>query len=66
VPARADVAPAVEAAARTSGPVLLEFRVDQDDQVYPMVAPGADLHQMIRRPPPFTESAADAWQEPNR
>jgi acetolactate synthase-1/2/3 large subunit len=34
----------------TSGPVLLEFVVEQEDAVYPMVPAGADLDAMIRRP----------------
>jgi acetolactate synthase-1/2/3 large subunit len=28
----------------------LEFRVEQEDAVYPMVPQGAALHEMIRRP----------------
>jgi acetolactate synthase-1/2/3 large subunit len=45
----------VEAAVRwaetiTDGPVLLDLFVEQHDIVYPMVAPGADLHNMVRRP----------------
>jgi acetolactate synthase-1/2/3 large subunit len=47
---RADVVPAVEAARRTPGPALIEFQVEQEDVVYPMVPSGADLHAMIRRP----------------
>jgi acetolactate synthase-1/2/3 large subunit len=48
---RADVVPAVEAARRTPGAALIEFQVEQEDVVYPMVPSGADLHAMIRRPP---------------
>ena len=33
------------------GPCLIEFMVEQHDVVYPMVPAGADLHEMIRRPP---------------
>jgi len=32
------------------GTVLIDFRVEQEDSVYPMVPAGADLHAMIRRP----------------
>jgi acetolactate synthase-1/2/3 large subunit len=46
---RADVIPTVEAA-RRSGPALIDFRVEQEEAVYPMVPAGADLHAMIRRP----------------
>ena len=38
------------AAAQAEGPVVLEFRVEQEDAVYPMVPQGAALHEMIRRP----------------
>jgi acetolactate synthase-1/2/3 large subunit len=41
---------AVEFARATRGPVLLDFHVEQEEAVYPMVPPGADLHAMIRRP----------------
>ncbi len=39
-------------------PALIDFRVEQEDSVYPMVPAGADLHAMIRRPPtPLVEKA---------
>jgi acetolactate synthase-1/2/3 large subunit len=47
---RAHVIPAVEAAAAHDGPIVLDIRVETDDAVYPMVAAGAGLDQMIRRP----------------
>ena len=56
---RSEVTPAVQAARRHEGPVLLDFRVEQEDTVYPMVAAGASLHEMIRRPSPIVETAAD-------
>jgi acetolactate synthase-1/2/3 large subunit len=30
--------------------VLIEFRVEKEEAVYPMVPAGSDLHAMIRRP----------------
>jgi acetolactate synthase-1/2/3 large subunit len=57
---RAEVTPAVEAARRSDGTVVLDFRVEQEDSVYPMVPAGADLHAMIRRPSPIVETSADA------
>jgi len=45
-----EVIPAVEFARQTPGPVLLEFRVEKEEAVYPMVPSGADLDNMIRRP----------------
>jgi acetolactate synthase-1/2/3 large subunit len=60
VTTRADVIPAVRDAREHEGPVLIDFRVEQEDTVYPMVPAGADLHNMIRRPSPIVETAADA------
>jgi acetolactate synthase-1/2/3 large subunit len=50
VTSRADVDDAVRQAQATHGTVVLDFRVEQEDAVYPMVSPGAALHDMIRRP----------------
>jgi acetolactate synthase-1/2/3 large subunit len=47
---RADVESAVMTARRHQGVSLIDFRVEQEDSVYPMVPAGADLHKMIRRP----------------
>jgi acetolactate synthase-1/2/3 large subunit len=57
---RAEVVPAVEAARAHKGTWILEFRVEQEDSVYPMVPAGADLHAMIRRPSPLVETAEEA------
>jgi acetolactate synthase-1/2/3 large subunit len=56
---RSEVVPAVQAARQHNGPVLLDFQVEQEDSVYPMVAAGAGLHEMIRRPNPLVETAED-------
>jgi acetolactate synthase-1/2/3 large subunit len=58
VTSRAEVADAVEEARRSPETVVIDFRVEQEDSVYPMVPAGADLHDMIRRPAP------DAAQSP--
>ena len=55
VPARCvtkleEVKDAIEWARKTKGPVVLEFRVEQEEAVYPMVPAGAALDNMIRRP----------------
>ncbi|MDR3736755.1 MAG: biosynthetic-type acetolactate synthase large subunit [Acidobacteriaceae bacterium] len=47
---RADVIPAVKAARKHKGPFLINFQVEKEDGVYPMIAPGAALHEMVRRP----------------
>jgi acetolactate synthase-1/2/3 large subunit len=56
---RGEVNPAVEEARNHAGPVVVDFRVEQEDTVYPMVPAGADLHAMIRRPNPIVETGAD-------
>ncbi|HEY6371327.1 MAG TPA: biosynthetic-type acetolactate synthase large subunit [Candidatus Sulfotelmatobacter sp.] len=56
---RSQVVPSVRGAREHDGPVLINFRVEQEDTVYPMVAAGASLHEMIRRPSKIVETAAD-------
>jgi acetolactate synthase-1/2/3 large subunit len=50
VAAREEVREAIEWARGIKGPTVLEFRVEQEEAVYPMVPQGAALHEMIRRP----------------
>jgi acetolactate synthase-1/2/3 large subunit len=59
ITARSEVAGAVESARRQKRATLIDFRVEQEDSVYPMVPAGADLDRMIRRPSPIVETAAD-------
>jgi acetolactate synthase-1/2/3 large subunit len=62
VTCREEVASAVAAARAAPGTVVIDFRVEQEDSVYPMVPAGADLHDMIRRPSrpsPIVETADD-------
>ena len=47
---REEVADAVEFARKTEGPTLLEFVVEMEEAVFPMVPAGADLDAMLRRP----------------
>lgn len=47
---RSEVLPAVQAARDIKGPVLVEFQVEKEDMVYPMVVAGTELGTMIRRP----------------
>ena len=50
VTSRSEVEAAVCKAEETEGTVVIDFRVEKEDSVYPMVPTGADLHNMIRRP----------------
>ncbi|HEY2931420.1 MAG TPA: biosynthetic-type acetolactate synthase large subunit [Acidobacteriota bacterium] len=56
---RADVASAYQQAMEDSGAVIVDFCVEQEDSVFPMVPAGADLEKMIRRPTPLAETGAD-------
>ncbi len=47
---RSQVKEAVRWAEAQPGTAVVDFRVEQEDTVYPMVPAGADLHNMIRRP----------------
>jgi acetolactate synthase-1/2/3 large subunit len=48
---RSEVEAAVSKAEATEGTVVIDFRVEQEDAVYPMVPAGANLGDMIERPP---------------
>jgi acetolactate synthase I/II/III large subunit len=58
---RTEVIPAVEAARKNRQTMVIDFVVEQEDTVYPMVPAGADLDAMIRRPSPspIIETGAD-------
>jgi acetolactate synthase-1/2/3 large subunit len=56
---RDEVEWAVQSARSAEGTVVIDFRVEQEDSVYPMVPAGAALHDMIRRPTPLIETAQD-------
>ena len=57
---RAQIAPALQVARSYAGPALIDFQVEQEDSVFPMVPAGASLDAMIRRPNPLVERATDA------
>ena len=69
VSSRGEIEGAVATARSAPGTVVIDFRVEQEDSVYPMVPAGADLHDMIRRPAsdvagplprsPIVETASD-------
>jgi acetolactate synthase-1/2/3 large subunit len=58
---RSEVLAAVEAARSAPGAYLLNFLVEKEDSVYPMIPAGSALHEMIRRPEkdPLEERAGD-------
>jgi acetolactate synthase I/II/III large subunit len=59
---RTDSLNAIRGARASTETVLIDFRVEQEDSVYPMVPAGASLHEMIRRPnspSPLVETATE-------
>jgi acetolactate synthase-1/2/3 large subunit len=52
VTTREQMAESVEFARSIDGPVLIEYMVEREEMVYPMVPSGADLDDMKRRPKP--------------
>jgi len=52
VTCRDEVMEAIHTAQNTPGTVLIDFRVEKEDSVYPMVPSGAAIDKMIRRPVP--------------
>jgi len=58
---RAEVVPSVQKARDHDGAVIMDFQVEQEDSVFPMVPAGADLDNMIRRPSPspIAETGSD-------
>jgi acetolactate synthase-1/2/3 large subunit len=59
ISSRGDVIPTIRAARESKESFLIDFRVEQEDSVYPMVPAGGALHEMIRRPDsPLVETAS--------
>ncbi|HXC94964.1 MAG TPA: thiamine pyrophosphate-dependent enzyme [Edaphobacter sp.] len=58
---RKDVTSAVTKSRTGKTAFLINFAVEKEDGVYPMIAPGAALHEMVRRPQkdPLLETAED-------
>jgi acetolactate synthase-1/2/3 large subunit len=61
---RAEVLAAVQAAREAKGPFLINFQVEKEDAVYPMIAPGRALDDMIRRPANRRDPLIETSEEP--
>jgi acetolactate synthase-1/2/3 large subunit len=61
---RAEVMPAVEEARKHDGAFLINFLVEKEDSVYPMVGPGAALDEMIRRPEKWHNPLLETSEDP--
>ena len=65
---RSDVKSTVEKALAGKGTVVIDFVVEKEDSVFPMVPAGADLDKMIRRPQQdvMLEAGSDKdWEMPD-
>ena len=58
---KAEVRPAIERAMAVPGPFVLSFAIPPDEKVYPMVPPGAALHEIIEAP----DKEVPAWPRRN-
>jgi acetolactate synthase-1/2/3 large subunit len=55
---RDQVEESVAFARSINGPTLIEYKIEKEEIVYPMVPAGADLHAMLRRPKPGEEATS--------
>ncbi|HIC93502.1 MAG TPA: acetolactate synthase large subunit, partial [Anaerolineae bacterium] len=47
---KGQVTPTIQQALKIQGPVVIDFHVEREECVYPMVAPGGSISDIIRRP----------------
>jgi len=50
VEGKEQVAPTIQQALEIEGPAVIDFRIEREENVYPMVAPGGSISDIIRRP----------------
>ena len=50
VTSKSQVVPAIKKAMKHDGPYLIEFVIEPEENVYPMVAPGATLAEILEDP----------------
>jgi acetolactate synthase-1/2/3 large subunit len=55
-----EVAPAIEQAMNSPGPFLIDFRVEPEENVYPMIPPGATLAEIVEEPKQKRKAIADS------
>jgi acetolactate synthase-1/2/3 large subunit len=55
-----EVVPAIEQAMAESGPFLIDFVVEPEENVYPMVPPGAALAEVLEAPKEKAEALSDS------
>ena len=60
VKCREEVAPAIEQAMAHDGPFLIDFMVEPEENVYPMVPPGATVAEIIEEPRQPVKAISDS------
>ena len=61
---REEVVPAIEQAMAHPGPFLIDFKVEPEENVYPMVPPGAALVETIEAPMKEAEAVSNSAKLP--
>ncbi len=59
-----EVVPAIEKAMAEQGPFLIDFVVEPEENVYPMVPPGAALTEVLEEPRPKAKALSDSAKLP--
>jgi acetolactate synthase-1/2/3 large subunit len=60
-----EITPAIEQAMAEPGPFLIDFMVEPEENVYPMVPPGAALSELIEEPNTKAEFSSGSAKLPN-
>ena len=55
-----EVAPAIEQAMAHNGPFLIDFKVEPEENVYPMIPPGATVAEVIEEPKQPVKAISDS------
>ncbi len=55
-----EVVPAIEQAMAEPGPFIIDFQVEPEENVYPMVPPGASLTELIEEPKPRSKAFSNS------
>jgi acetolactate synthase-1/2/3 large subunit len=55
-----EVVPAIERAMAETGPFLIDFQVEPEENVYPMVPPGSSLTELIEEPKPRSKAFSNS------
>lgn len=62
---REEVVPAIEKAMAEPGPFLIDFQVEPEENVYPMVPPGASLTEIMEEPKPRSKAFSNSARASN-